>query len=119
MSAVALISELMMQSQVASAAQRAGVTLAVTSSPAALVAKSGELKPALVIVDLSHPGLDSAALMTELKAQLPDAITLAFGPHVHRGKLAAAEQAGFTHVMSRGQFHAGAEDLLRDLAGEN
>jgi len=114
MPALALISDLAMQSQVAGAAARAGSELAVVASEDALVAAAENLRPTLVIVDLSHPGLDPGRLMERLEPLLPpEAATLAFGPHVHKQRLAAAEAAGFGTVISRGQFHAGMEEILR------
>ena len=118
MSVVALISELMMQSQVSGAAQRACAELVLVSSENALLEKIAEASPGLVVVDLSHPGLDPVQLMERLRPVLPaGAATLAFGPHVHKAKLEAAAAAGFTGVMSRGQFHANMDDLLASRGG--
>ena len=123
MSILALISDLMMQSQASSAAQRAGVTMRVVSSEAALLEQATQAHQSkapieLVIVDLSHPGLDPAGLMNRLKPDLsPKTATLAFGPHVHKARLEAAAAAGFTAVMSRGQFHANMENLLAGRIG--
>ncbi len=114
MAVLALISDLMMQSQVSSAAERAGVELSVVSSEAALAEQTAGSDVKLVIVDLSHPKLDPADVMARLRPVLPpDAVTLAFGPHVHKARLDAASRVGFTHVLSRGQFHANMESLLQ------
>ena len=113
MSAIALVSDLMMQSQVSGAAERAGVSLVIVSSADALWAKATVTPPDLVVVDLSHPGLEPAALMQRLQPLLATgARTVAFGPHVHKARLEAAAAAGFTAVLSRGQFHANMEHLL-------
>ncbi len=119
MSVLALISDLMMQSQASSAAARAGVTLRVVSSEDALLEQAARGAPIdLIVIDLSHPGLDPAGLMERLKPSLsPDTRTLAFGPHVHTARLEAAAAAGFTSVMSRGQFHANMEQLLAGKTG--
>ncbi len=116
MPAAALISDLMMQSQVAAAAQRAAVELVVAGTEDTLLAAVESQQPSLVIVDLSHPGLDVGRLYARLEPLLaPGATTLAFGPHVHKARLEAASAAGFTRVLSRGQFHA---QLDRLLAGQ-
>ena len=118
MSVLALISDLMMQSQASSAAQRAGVTLRVVSSADALLEQATQMQKSeapieLIVVDLSHPGLDPAGLMERLRPALsPGTATLAFGPHVHKARLEAAAAAGFASVMSRGQFHANMVSLL-------
>ena len=41
---------------------------------------------------------------------------VAFGPHVHKAKLAAAAAAGFGLVLSRGQFYAQMDELLKQYA---
>jgi DNA-binding response OmpR family regulator len=117
MPAAALISELVMQSQLAAAAERAGVELTIAASEDALVEAAERLRPALVIVDLTHPGLDAAELWNRLRPHLAsDAQTVAFGPHVHKARLAAAAEAGYALVISRGQFHAQVEDIFRRYA---
>jgi DNA-binding response OmpR family regulator len=114
MPAVALISDLVMQSQVAAAAARVGVTVEIVNSAEALLAKAQTRRPRLVILDLSHPGLDAAQLVPRLKELLSrGAGTLAFGPHVHAARLAAAREAGCDVVISRGQFHAQMDEILR------
>jgi DNA-binding NarL/FixJ family response regulator len=116
MPALALTSDLMMQSQVSGAAQRAGVDLVIVSNVDALVTQATAAAPEMVIVDLSHPGIDPAALMEQLQPLLsPDTATLAFGPHVHKGLLAAATEAGFGSVISRGQFHANMVMILASV----
>ena len=118
MATAALISDLMMASQVAAAATRCRVDLAITSSVEALLAKVAANRPALVIIDLTHPRLDVEQLIDRLKPILPEgAKILAFGPHVHKDRLAAANAAGCDRVISRGQFHAEVESILAEAAG--
>ncbi len=81
------------------------------------MAKAADAPPVLVILDLSLDTLHPAALVQQLKEQTPSTRVVAFGPHVHRQRLADAKAAGCDAVMSRGQFHAEAEGLLRSLAG--
>jgi DNA-binding response OmpR family regulator len=117
MPAAALISDLLMQSQLAGAAQRAGVELKTVSSADALVTALAAQPPRLVILDLGHPGLDPAELLARAAPLLAaDAVTIAFGPHVHVERLDKARAAGCTLVLTRGQFHAQAEELLKRYA---
>ena len=117
MPAVALISDLMMQSQVSGAAARAGVSLEISGSADELLTKVESAQPRLVILDLSHPRIDPGQLVPRLKLTLPPGATvLAFGPHVHKELLSAAESAGCELVISRGQFHAQMEELLKRFA---
>lgn len=118
MAALALISDLMMQSQASAAATRAGAELQVAFSDEALLSKAEATPPRLVILDLSHPGLDPTALMVRLKPLLVEgAKVIAFGPHVHKARLEAAAAAGCDLVISRGQFHAQMDELLARFAG--
>jgi DNA-binding response OmpR family regulator len=112
MAVLALISELMMQSQLSAAAAAAGAELEIATSGDSLVALAESRRPQLVIVDLTHPALDPQALAARLRVAHPEGTLLAFGPHVHRERLAAAAEAGF-HVLSRGQFHAQMADILK------
>ena len=117
MAVLALVSDLMMQSQVAGAAVRAAVTLEIATTADALVEQAAASRPRLVIVDLSHPGLDTRDVFASLKKVLPaESSTLAFGPHVHAARLAEAAEAGCDTVISRGQFHAQMEAILRRYA---
>lgn len=118
MSTLALISDLMMQSHVSGAATRAGASLEIVGTADALLAKAEAGQPNLVILDLSHPGLEPGELMPRLKELIPSgAVTVAFGPHVHQQRLAAASAAGCELVISRGQFHAQTEEILKRYAG--
>ena len=114
MPAVALISDLVMQSHAAAAAERSGTTIDVVSSTDALLTKLADSPPDLVILDLSHPGLDPRQIVPRVRQQLPPGATcLAFGPHVHAERLTAAAEAGCDLVISRGQFHAQVDEILK------
>jgi AmiR/NasT family two-component response regulator len=109
-----LTADLATSSKVAGAAARQNVMLDVAYDVASLTEKASARQPALVIVDLSVPRLDVAALVMSLKQNVtaPRGI-LAFGPHVHEGLLQAARDAGCDAVLSRGQFHARVDELLQ------
>lgn len=118
MAALALISDLMTQSQATAAATRAGKSLQVVGTAAALLERAAAMHPQLVILDLSHPGLEIESIAASLKPHLAEGATLvAFGPHVHKARLDAAVAAGCDLVLSRGQFHAQAAELLAERAG--
>jgi DNA-binding NarL/FixJ family response regulator len=113
MPVVALISDLMMQSQVGGAALRVGVELQIAGSESQLIEKAAAGDVGLVLVDLSHPGINPERVMQQLKPLLSEAVrTVAFGPHVHKLLLEAAIAAGFDAVLSRGQFHSQMDQVL-------
>jgi DNA-binding NarL/FixJ family response regulator len=109
-----LTADLMCSSQLAGAVERAGAVLAVAGGADRLIALAAEHPAALVALDLNAPGADPAALVPRLRAlpQPPRAI-LAFGPHVHEARLAAAQAAGCDQVLSRGAFYPQAEEIVR------
>ena len=116
MAAVLLTSDLACSSKAAGAAARAGVELSTAMSIAALLDKVSAQAVELVILDLTTPALDPLQLVPQLRAlPAPPGAVMAFGPHVHEAKLAAATDAGCELVISRGQFHAQLDELLGRL----
>ncbi|HVA45666.1 MAG TPA: hypothetical protein VNH11_04700 [Pirellulales bacterium] len=102
-------------SAVTGAASRAGAELRTALGTSAIEERLEGEAPALVIIDLSTPGLKIGELMPELRSRLPQAKVIAFGPHVHTGLLAAARQAGCDLVVSRGELHARIDRLLNEF----
>lgn len=68
----------------------------------------------LVILDLECPGVTPAEVSA---ISSPEAAVrlIAFGPHVHEAKLAAAGTAGFHDVMPRSKFSANLPQILAAL----
>lgn len=65
----------------------------------------------LVILDLDCPGATPAEIVSA--ASVCDGVRMiAFGPHVHDTKLAAAEAAGFHDVLPRSKFSASLPQIL-------
>ena len=114
MTAVLLTRDLMIASRVEGAAARVGVSLRTSADSQDALAHCAEHPVRLLIVDLSAPALDMAGLVRELKVGPADApFVVAFGPHVHEALLAAAREAGCDEVISRGQFFAQIDEILR------
>jgi DNA-binding response OmpR family regulator len=104
MTIVLFSQDLMVISQVSGAAAQHGSLVRAVSSTSDAVEACAAKDVELVIVDLGAPSVDVAAFVDQLKsstARVPRIV--AFGPHVHVDKLAAAREAG-CDVMSRGQF---------------
>ena len=117
MSASLLTTDLMTASKAQGAAMRAGCTLRTAANVDVLLAQAAEPGCRLVILDLGTPGLDPAELVPRLRSLESRPTILAFGPHVHEARLQAAIQAGCDLVISRGQFHAQAEEILGKHSG--
>jgi len=116
--AVLLSTDLMVVSRVQGAATKAGTTLRSVSTATQAAEQIRAGSEALLVIDLSVPGLDIAAFVAKLEAsEGAELRIIAFGPHVHANRLAAAEQAGCDLVVSRGQFFAQVDALLGDSRG--
>lgn len=57
-----------------------------------------------VILDLATRSGITHTIVPEVRQRYPGARLIAYAPHVHTARLAAARQAGFDDVMTRGQF---------------
>jgi CheY-like chemotaxis protein len=118
MTVVLLSSDLAVLSRVEGAARRAGETLrqSASSQLAADICASGDVR--LVVIDLSTPAVDLSMTLAQLRkdgSRSPRII--AFGPHVHEQRLAAARDAGCDLVVTRGQFFSQLDSLLSGEAG--
>lgn len=110
--ALLITTDLACVSAVSGAAARTGTELRTAMGAWAIEEKMTGEPPSLVLVDLSTPGLKLDELLAKLRAALPQARAIAFGPHVHTGLLAAACEAGCDLVISRGEFHARIDSYL-------
>ena len=112
MSVVLLSSDLTVLSRVEGAAARLGHSVRVASKDWPGVENAGEM-PTLVLVDLSLPTLDVAAVVNGVRSAAGSATrVVAFGPHVHEARLAAAREAGCDQVVSRGQLMTQLDTIL-------
>jgi DNA-binding response OmpR family regulator len=107
MAVVLLTGDLAVMSRVEGAVVRAGQTMRAAGGAVRVVEHCVAEPVALVIVDLSTPSLDVAALIKLLRDDAGSGPRIvAFGPHVHEERLAAARLAGCDDVVSRGEFFA-------------
>src|SRR5260221_690268 len=103
-----LTADLVFSSRVAAVAERLGARMQLVSAPAVLLEKltaAGD-RP-VVLLDLNTSGFDPQTLVPELRRGTPAPVAvIAYGPHVHEARLAAAVAAGCEPVLTRGQFNA-------------
>lgn len=108
--------DLLIQSRVSAAATRRGFAPPGTSSADAVPSREDLADCGIVILDLSAPGLDVARAVPALRERLPEsAPIIAFAPHVHTAKLAAAREAGCDQVLSRGQIDREIDAILQKI----
>ena len=108
-----LCRDLMMTSSVSSAARSLGCEFRSLSSAEQLLAESTRSQRCLLLIDLAVPGLNLAKLSDDVPSEILST-AIAYGPHVHKERLAAAADAGIGTVLSRGQFSASLQQLIAD-----
>ena len=113
MKVVLLTGDLMVMARVQGVATRIGAELETLSSADQAAGLFGDIAVDLLIVDLSLPSIDFDELIPAVKTarKVPSTI-VAFGPHVHETKLAAARKAGCDSVISRGEFFGRIDDVF-------
>ncbi len=114
-----LTKDLMFQSRVVSAGKAASVAIVADRSIDRLLPRLAE--PATIplwIVDLTLDFEDVASVGEAIRAASPTAKIIAYGPHVHVGKLEAAAAAGF-EVLTRGQFDHQISEIVGSVAEAN
>jgi DNA-binding response OmpR family regulator len=104
---VLLSADLMAASRAQGAASKIEAELHTLSNGDQAIAYCREESVHLVIIDLALPGLEIEPLVNALKPSI-----IAYGPHVHEERLAAARRAGCDEVVSRGHFFAQLESIL-------
>lgn len=95
-----LSGDLMFASRVRGAAERAGLAFQLAASLPEQAAE--EIR--YVVLDLSTRSSLISTIVAESQAKCPQAMLVAYGPHVQVSRLSAARQAGIPRVLTRGQF---------------
>ncbi len=105
--------DLMFSSNIASAARRLGGEMQSVIAADTLLSRVANAEDCIVLLDLTCRAVDPADLVPKLKSlAAPPKAIVAFGPHVHEGRLAAAQAAGCDLVVSRGQFTSQIDQIL-------
>jgi DNA-binding response OmpR family regulator len=113
MNALMLTTDLLSASQAAAAAAAQGTEFVHLPSGAALLENFRQRSVDLIVVDIANCDTELAELVDRLRtADSPGPRIVAFGPHVHQARLAAARDAGCDEVLTRGQFHACMHELF-------
>jgi DNA-binding NarL/FixJ family response regulator len=110
-----LTADLLFSSRVTSMAAQLGRQVELLTLPASvdtLLNDPNAPLPNLVIIDLSMPGLNLADLVPRLREVASSPKIIAYGPHIHAPKLAAAEAAGCDEVLSNGEFSRRIAEIL-------
>ena len=112
MAVIFLTTDLMFSSRLAGVARAQGVQLSVANSAAAAIEKISENNGRRLIIDLNTAGLSIADFVARCREANESVDIIAYGPHVHEAKLAAAREAGCDVVLTRGQFNSQMTEIL-------
>ncbi|HVJ68075.1 MAG TPA: hypothetical protein VM510_08840 [Caulifigura sp.] len=112
-----ICSDLFFSTQVANMVRQAGFDAVLEMQPARSAALLASGCWAGVVVDVEASGLDIAALMASL-GEPPRPHVVAFGPHVHTERLAAAKAAGCDAILTRGQISSNPQGLRIAILGD-
>jgi CheY-like chemotaxis protein len=101
-----LVPDLMFSTQIERVLRHLGYRPEFAPDAAALLARTGADRPALVLVDLGARGVDTAATIRALKddpatRQVP---VIAFGPHLDEAARTAAHSAGADAVVANSKL---------------
>jgi hypothetical protein len=107
---VFLSGDLMFASRVRGAAENAGLKFYLGGNLPA----EGNEPIKFVVLDLSTRSNLTETLLAQCAERCPDAQLIAYGPHVQVSKLAAAKDAGFPVVITRGQFDSRLSGLFAE-----
>jgi CheY-like chemotaxis protein len=108
-----LSDDMIFTSRITGTARALGLTVKAARSSDMLLAMARQHTPALVLLDLSNPGLQLPELLQALRtSSSPMPRMVAYGSHVDAAVLRAAREAGCDPVLPRSKF---VEELPRAL----
>jgi CheY-like chemotaxis protein len=114
MDVVLLANDLMVASRLQSAVSQGGAHLQTATSAAQAIEFCQNKDTCLLVVDLAMPGLELDFVPQLKSGRANDTRIVAFGPHVHAKRLAAARDSGCDLVLSRGQFFSQIDLMLKN-----
>jgi DNA-binding NarL/FixJ family response regulator len=108
------VDDLLFSSKIRTVAKQAGVALAFARTPAEILDRAKQDRPALVIFDLDSAKTDPVRTIAAIKSDpaLADIRTLGFASHVHTDLIGAARRAGAEQVLPRSAFASNLADIL-------
>lgn len=111
--ALAIVRDLFFRSKIDAVAAAADAGIGYASTLDGLASRCAELKPSMVLVDLSDEAFPALETLTQVRAAAPGARAIGFASHVDLKSLKAAREAGYDLTLSRSEFTARLPDLMR------
>lgn len=112
-STLALIRDILFRSRIDAVAQVLGSEVAYASDLEQALRRCSELRPAMVVVDLSDAVFPPSEACEKIRAAAPQARLIGFASHVDLKALNQARSAGFDLALSRSEFTARLAELLK------
>ncbi len=112
-STLALIRDILFRSRIDAAAQALGSEVAYASDLGQALRQCSEIRPAIVLMDLSDAAFAPIEVCEKIRAVAPQARLIGFASHVDLKALNSARSAGFNLTMSRSEFTARLAELLK------
>ncbi len=118
---LALVEDLFFAAKIAETARLVGAEVETLQSGEALLRRSAEERPSLIIVDLNARGAQRGETIRQLKmnSTLTAIPVVGFLSHVQADLAEAAKQAGCDRVLPRSKFTAELPQILRTPAGQS
>jgi glycine oxidase len=111
-SALGLVRDILFRSRIDAAARTLGKEVLYASDLEQALRKCDEIKPRLVLVDLSEPAFSAASVGARVRAVTPTARLVGFASHVDVKAFKTAKDAGFDLILSRNEFTNRLEEFL-------
>jgi len=115
MSVLAYITDLFFQMKVKETARQVDMPVTLASSVEEFSAALDE-SLSLVVVDLAAEGVDSRALITQVKSRAPEVPIVAYAAHVDLDQIKRASEAGADHSMPRSKFSQQLPSILTSIS---
>lgn len=110
--------DLWFTSKVTGTAAGLGYRMRTAGDPSTVRALIAELKPAVILIDLTADNLAAPSALEEYRRLAgPEAWLVAIGPHVDAERLARARAAGCQLALPRSKFAADLTGLLQQCLG--
>lgn len=114
--------DLLWATRIKSTAEDLGIPARPVRDITMLDARLGDSPVRGLIVDLDNPEMALPMIRRvrewEAHADRSPLRVVAFGPHVESAALGEARRCGADSVLTRGAFHSGLAEIIRELEGE-
>jgi glycine oxidase len=110
---LALIRDILFRSRIDAAAQALGSEVAYAPDLEQAIRRCGEIRPQVILVDLSDAAFPPADAGVKIRAAAPQARLIGFASHLDLRALNAARSSGFDLTLSRSEFTGRLAELLK------